>query len=195
MGIRLGQISAVITSPNEPRYKNVVWAKQYDPNDDTKTELFYYDHELSIWRILHEFSYVGNYRNYNTLINTVPASKEGRFAYVEDPQGTPFDPATGTGNYSGSGIYFDNGTSWVNANDSIYSELTAQKVVQVNITEDYNLPDSATFYNKGLRLINRSGADYTLTATGSDTIEDEAYVIIYDGETFDLTLVGTNWIL
>lgn len=66
---------------------------------------------------------------------------------------------------------------------------------QVNISGDYELPSSFEYGNQILRLSNRTGSQFTITPNGSDTIEGESSIVIYDGETMDFKLdnSATNW--
>ena len=63
----------------------------------------------------------------------------------------------------------------------------------ISVTKDYTLPPSFNFGNEILRVSNRSGVSHKVTADGNDTVENEPFMIIYNGETFDLKLNGTNW--
>lgn len=85
------------------------------------------------------------------------------------------------------------GRTWVLPDASGTIALTKDNNAIISITGNYTLPASATQGTGILRLVNRSGSDWTITPDGADTIEGAASQIILDGETFDLMLLGTNW--
>ncbi len=67
-------------------------------------------------------------------------------------------------------------------------------VILQEINADFQLNDATTYNaNQVIRLQNRSGNDWVISTTGADTVEGESSVIIFDGETFDLTITGTDF--
>ena len=78
--------------------------------------------------------------------------------------------------------------------DGIVAYLDDTGVVVEDITADFQLNDTTTYKaNQLIRLQNRSGSDWVISTTGADTVEGESSVIIFDGETFDLTITGTDF--
>lgn len=138
--------------------------------------------------------YAGEFDNYSDLTGSISPGTPGRFAFVLNSQGSSFWPGSLGGTYYSAGWYYDTGSTWANKNDEVLAGLEGGLIDVINITADYNLPAISSFTRHGLRLINRSGDSWTVTANGSDTIEDETSVTIVDGETFDITPVTTNWV-
>ena len=66
--------------------------------------------------------------------------------------------------------------------------------VSPNVTSDTIIPLSTTLNSNTLyRYQNRSGQGWDLITSGLDTIEGNSSQTIFDGETFDLTIQGTDF--
>lgn len=116
---------------------------------------------------------------------------------VHDSQYWIADNASGVfllGTRKDAGIYKAVSGAWVYRGADVpyyFDDLISVSMV----TADYNLPDAVSYPGRILRLANRSGSAWTISAIGGDTVESAASQVIQDGETFDLTPIGTNWIL
>lgn len=87
----------------------------------------------------------------------------------------------------------DRRATWPDKN-GVVAYVSDTGVILENITADFQLAAASTYQaNRVIRLQNRSGSDWMVSTTGADTIEGESSVIIFDGETFDLTINGTDF--
>lgn len=84
---------------------------------------------------------------------------------------------------------YSDGNNW-----EIISSYKTNGADVVSITGDYTLPDAGSFIGV-LRVVNRSGSEWVITANGSDTIEDSASQTIQDGDTYDLISINNNWVI
>lgn len=77
----------------------------------------------------------------------------------------------------------------------LQTALDSKGGIVVNlVTSNVTLPLASTLNVKTLyRYINRSGSSYTISTSGSDLIEGESSQVIYDNETFDLSIDGSNF--
>jgi len=60
-------------------------------------------------------------------------------------------------------------------------------------SQTLTLPDATASVNAQIIVKNQGSTTFTLAAAGSDTIDDESSVTVYEKESFTVHAYGTNW--